>query len=138
MSQVLDFALAALLGFLVGLAELVSRYRDAPQQVLYIRPAWLYLALNGAASALVLALALALAHTYGWTFGASPGSLRWTQVLVAGVGAMALFRTSLFAVRAGDKDIGIGPPRSSRFSSTQPTARWTACARRRAVKALQS
>jgi hypothetical protein len=30
-------------------------------------------------------------------------------VLVAGVGAMALFRTSLFSVRAGDRDIGVGP-----------------------------
>jgi hypothetical protein len=30
-------------------------------------------------------------------------------VLVAGIGAMALFRTSLFTVRAGDRDIGVGP-----------------------------
>ena len=105
MSQILDFAVAALLGLLVGLAELVSRYRDSPQQVLYARPALLYLSINGAASA----FALALTHFYGWSFGATAGSARWTQVLVAGVGAMALFRTSLFAVRAGDKDIGVGP-----------------------------
>lgn len=105
MSQILDFAVAALLGLLVGLAELVSRYRDAPQQVLYARPALLYLSINGAASA----FALALTHFYGWNFGATASAARWTQVLVAGVGAMALFRTSLFAVRAGDKDIGVGP-----------------------------
>jgi hypothetical protein len=37
------------------------------------------------------------------------GALRWTRVLVAGVGAMALFRTSLFMVRAGNQEIGVGP-----------------------------
>ena len=32
-----------------------------------------------------------------------------TQILVAGVSAMAFFRTSFFVVRAGDRDVGIGP-----------------------------
>src|SRR5208282_5750272 len=34
---------------------------------------------------------------------------RWTQILMAGVSAMAFFRTSLFVVRAGDRDVGVGP-----------------------------
>jgi len=55
MAVTLDFAAAALLGILVGLAELVSRYRDAPHAALYTRPALLYLVLNGAASGLALA-----------------------------------------------------------------------------------
>jgi hypothetical protein len=101
----IDFAAAALLGILVGLAELVSRYRDAPQSVLYKPPALVYLVLNGAASG----LALALIRAYGWTFGAGADTVRWVQLLVAGVGAMALFRTSLFTVRAGDRDIAVGP-----------------------------
>jgi len=101
----IDFAAAALLGILVGLAELVSRYRDAPQSVLYKPPALVYLALNGAASG----LALALIRASGWKFGAGPDTVRWVQLLVAGVGAMALFRTSLFTVRAGDRDIAVGP-----------------------------
>jgi hypothetical protein len=101
----IDFAAAALLGILVGLAELVSRYRDAPQSVLYKPPALVYLVLNGAASG----LALALIRAYGWTFGAGADTVRWAQLLVAGVGAMALFRTSLFTVRAGDRDIAVGP-----------------------------
>src|SRR5258708_6070964 len=37
------------------------------------------------------------------------GQKRWVQVLLAGVSAMAFFRTSLFTVRAGDRDVGIGP-----------------------------
>jgi len=55
--------------------------------------------------------ALALIHAFGWTFGVTSGgaALRWTQVGVAGTGAMALFRTSLFTVHAGDRDIGVGP-----------------------------
>jgi hypothetical protein len=107
MARALDFAAAIALGFLVGLAELVSRYRDAPKAALYTRPAVLYILLNGAASA----SALALIHGFNLTFGAttSESSLRETRVLVAGIGAMALFRTSLFTVRAGDKDIGVGP-----------------------------
>ena len=105
----LDYLAAALLGGLVGAGELSSRYRDAPGRALYTQPALFYIALNIAASV----VALALTHAFGWTFGASgnPGdaALRWTQVLVAGIGAMALFRSSLFTVRAGDRDIAVGP-----------------------------
>jgi len=105
----LDYVAAALLGGLVGAGELSSRYRDAPGRALYTRPALFYILLNIAASV----AALALARAFGWTFGAGgkPGdaTVRWTQVLVAGIGAMALFRTSLFTVRAGDRDIAVGP-----------------------------
>ncbi len=105
----LDYLAAALLGGLVGAGELSSRYRDAPGRALYTQPALFYIALNIAASV----VALALTHAFGWTFGASgnPGdpTLRWTQALVAGIGAMALFRSSLFTVRAGDRDIAVGP-----------------------------
>jgi len=93
------------LGVVVGIAELVSRYRDAPKEALYTRPALLYVALNLAASV----LALALIRAYDWKFGATGAAVEWTQVMVGGIGAMALFRTSLFTVRAGDRDIGVGP-----------------------------
>jgi hypothetical protein len=102
--ELLDYIVVALLGAAVGGAELVSRYRDAPQTAVVTRPALLYIFLNMAASV----IALAFVRAFGWTFGAGP-NLRWTQVLVAGIGAMALFRTSLFTVRAGDRDIGVGP-----------------------------
>jgi len=105
MAELFDYAAVAILGALVGIAELASRYRDAPRDALYTRPAVVYVVLNTAASL----MALALIRGYGWTFGSSGGSQRWTQLLVAGVGAMALFRTSLFTVRAGDRDIGVGP-----------------------------
>jgi hypothetical protein len=105
MPELADYLVAALLGAVVGGTELISRYRDAPESALVSRPAALYVFLNVAASA----LALWLVRVYGWTFGATGSSQRWTQVFVAGIGAMALFRTSLFTVRAGDREIGVGP-----------------------------
>ncbi len=108
-ASALDYLAAALLGGLVGAGELTSRYRDAPGGALYTWPALFYILLNITASV----AALALTRAFGWTFGASgnPGdaTVRWTQVLVAGIGAMALFRTSLFTVRAGDRDVAVGP-----------------------------
>ena len=105
MSESVDYTAVALLGLLVGAGELISRYKDAPNQALYTGPALLYMALNVAASI----LALALIRGFGWTFNTSGPSQRWTQVLIAGVSAIAFFRTSFFTVRAGDRDLGVGP-----------------------------
>jgi hypothetical protein len=103
----LDYAIVAILGALVGGGELISRYRDAPARAVYNWPAFVYIALNVAASL----VALAIIRIYGWKFGVSGGetAIRWAQVGIAGTGAMALFRTSLFTIHAGDKDIGVGP-----------------------------
>jgi hypothetical protein len=104
--SLLDYLAVAVLGALVGAAELVSRYRDAPARAVYNLPAAIYIALNLGASI----AALAIIHVYGWTFGVNgPAAQRWAQVGIAGTSAMALFRTSLFTLRAGDHDIGIGP-----------------------------
>lgn len=97
----LDWAAAILLGAGVGASELISRYKDDPGAALRSWPAVLYIAINGVASA----GALGLIRANGW-LGGSGG---WMQVLVAGVSAMAFFRTSLFVVRAGDRDVGVGP-----------------------------
>jgi hypothetical protein len=102
-----DYAVVALLGAVVGGGELISRYRDAPAGALRNWPAAIYIALNVAASV----VALFLIRTFDWTLGVASGgeALRWTRVGIAGTGAMALFRTSLFTVHAGDRDIGVGP-----------------------------
>jgi hypothetical protein len=100
-----EFTAVSLIGAGVGLGELVSRYRDRPWKALRTWPAAGYVLLNACASAGALGLIL----TFGWTFGAEGDALVATRVLVAGFGAMALFRTSLFTVRAGDQDVGIGP-----------------------------
>jgi len=96
----LDWAAVALLGGVVGASELISRYKDDPFAAIKTWPAIVYLAINSVASL----GALGLIRTNGW-FGPS----RWTQILMAGVSAMAFFRTSLFVVRAGDRDVAVGP-----------------------------
>ena len=103
-----DFIIVVALGAFIGVGELVSRYRDDPKSVLTTLPGIIYLGLNAAAAA----AALALIRLYGWSFGidaADTDKLRWVQVFVAGLGAMALFRSSLFNVRIGNQDIAVGP-----------------------------
>lgn len=95
----LDWAAAALLGGVVGVSELISRYKDHPWAAIKSWPAAFYLAINSAASVAALLLMPA-----GWL-----GLSRGMRILMAGVSAMAFFRTSLFVVRAGDKDVGVGP-----------------------------
>jgi hypothetical protein len=95
----LDWAAVAVLGGGVGSSELISRYRDHPWAAIRTLPAVAYIAINSLASA----GALGVIHANGW-FGS-----RWAQILMAGVSAMAFFRTSLFVVRAGDRDVGVGP-----------------------------
>lgn len=103
----LDIGIAAAIGGLVGAGELVARYRDAPASALRTRPALFYVLTNGLASA----LALGASHTFDWRFGfdAEGVRLRWLQIAIAGFGAMAVFRSSLFTTRVGDQDVGVGP-----------------------------
>ncbi|HTX38135.1 MAG TPA: hypothetical protein VME43_24060 [Bryobacteraceae bacterium] len=96
----LDWAAAAVLGGVVGASELISRYKDNPWGAIEGWPAIAYIAINSAASA----GALHLIRANGWF-----GPARWTQILMAGISAMAFFRSSLFVVRAGDRDVGVGP-----------------------------
>jgi hypothetical protein len=102
----IDLVTVALIGGLVAIGELVSRYRDAPFRALRCGAAYVYILVNVAAGA----AAYGLIGAFGWHFGAATGEpVRWTRVLVAGFGAMALFRSSLFIIRVHDEDVGIGP-----------------------------
>ncbi len=103
------YLLATCLGCLVGASEIVSRYRDAPDRALRTSSAWLYIALNGVASLAAFALVRDLPALQG-IGGTTDGPGKWLiQALAAGISAMALFRSSLFMVRVGNTDIGIGP-----------------------------
>lgn len=99
------FVIAAALGALLAFAELVSRYRDDPAGAVFSWPAGVYVWVNEAAAV----AALYLIHVFGWNFGANGSAREAIQVLTAGLGSAALFRTSLFNVAAGDRVIGIGP-----------------------------
>ena len=94
------------LGLLVGFSELFSRYRDRPSAVLLVPSSWLYAALNGAASA----AALRLAESLDWTFGQeSEGSVWLMRVVICGLGAMAVLRSSFTNIKAGDAVVSVGP-----------------------------
>lgn len=100
-----EYAGVSLLGAAVGLGELVSRYKDDPWSAIKSWAGKIYLLINAAAAAGALGLIL----TYDWKLGASGDAVAPTRLLVAGTGAMALFRSSLFTVRIGNADVGVGP-----------------------------
>jgi hypothetical protein len=96
---------AGALGALVAVAELVTRYRDEPASAILSLPGTAYLVVNIASSV----SALYFITVFDWRFGATADTLRVTQVLVAGFGSAALFRSSLLNVTMGNEQLGIGP-----------------------------
>ncbi len=94
---------ASLAGF-VGVAELLSRYRSDPKYVLGRLLAWVYILINAFAGI----GALLLIRAFGWKFGQTEHVDLW-RVLVAGFGAIAFFRSSLFVTRIGGSVVGVGP-----------------------------
>jgi hypothetical protein len=99
------FIAAAYIGALVGMGEIVARYRDAPERALRTISAGLYVFINAVASA----VAMYAVWTFNLATAATGPRTMIQQIFLAGFGAMALFRTSVFTVRVADHDIGIGP-----------------------------
>lgn len=105
LAAVVEYLMAAFLAASVGAAELTTRYRDAPAEVLKLWATWTYIGLNAAAGV----AALFVINAFGWTFGASGDATSVARVAAAGIGAMAVFRSTLFSVRVGDVDVDAGP-----------------------------
>ncbi|HTW28026.1 MAG TPA: hypothetical protein VME92_12920 [Acetobacteraceae bacterium] len=105
-SHFLAYLAAAAFGTLVGATELVARYRDKPSAPLQTLPGLVYIGVNGAVSLIVFWLLRTGQIATGTVAGLGPAL---NQVLVAGFGSMALFRTSLFRMRVKDTDIAVGP-----------------------------
>jgi len=107
--KVIPWLVVGFLGGIVGTAELVSRYRDAPAGAVRTKPALFYVAINVSAAL----GAFALAKVFGWKFNFgdqnSASAAEWSLVILCGISAMALFRSSLFIRKVGDRDIGVGP-----------------------------
>lgn len=98
----------ATLGFVTGISELLSRYKDSPVTSLFVLPAIAYIGINIATAM----LALKFTHLFSWEFGATgkpEAIILTTQILVSGLGSMMLFRSSLFTARIGNSDYSIGP-----------------------------
>jgi len=127
-----DFAFCFLIGGLVGMVELIARYRDAPQRAVLTLPALLYITLNATAAILALWLVREL-----WPLSAElteirkeltflaakpdgPAEIvaellrrefpfRIEEVILAGLGALAVLRASIMKIRVGDTDLSLGP-----------------------------
>jgi hypothetical protein len=104
-----NFLLVALLGGLLGLCELMSRYRDEPARAIWNLPAGIYIGINAAAAATALWLINIWHPTFGFNTATQKSQITVASILVAGLGAMAFFRSSIFVFRIGDKDVPLGP-----------------------------
>jgi hypothetical protein len=105
--MIIRLLFAALLGGVIGGAELVARYRDKPASAVLSPSGLLYVFVNATASVIALVAVEAAGWRFGLPEGAPPVSEYVVQVMVAGLGAAALFRTSFML--AQDKGISLGP-----------------------------
>ncbi len=105
LASILDYVLVGVLGGLVGVTELVTRYKDAPARAIKTHSAALYISVNALASV----GALMAMRIFGWDFGHLGSARRFLQILIAGLSAMVLFRSALFVVRVGARDVDVGP-----------------------------
>ena len=100
--DIVDYAGVAAIGTAVGAGEIVARYTDAPLAALMSREGGGYLLLNTIAAV----IALALVRSLEWSFG---DPVRLWQVVVSGLGAMTVLRSSVVAVERGGEKIEVGP-----------------------------
>jgi hypothetical protein len=105
-----DWMVVASLGALVGMGELVSSYRDAPTRVIVTIPAVPTHLLERTSGRRALAVSNSI---YPVTLSdpevATSNTIHWSQVLIAGFGAMTLLRSSVFNVRTAGQDLVVGP-----------------------------
>ncbi len=107
----IDFLYAAVLGLMLGSAELMGRYRDEPVRVFQSGYAWVYVGVNG----ILAVISLYLIQRLGLSFvpddagSSSVDSARIYDVMTAGFGGAAFFRSSVMRTKVGDTDVAIGP-----------------------------
>lgn len=97
---------AFLFGTLVGLSEILSRYRDEPLLATATSSGTSYLALNG----IISLAAFALLRQYPDQIFPKLQQDLFLTAIVAGFGAMTIFRSKLFTYKSADgKEYAIGP-----------------------------
>ncbi len=95
-----------LFGALVGLSEILSRYRDEPILATVTSSGMSYLALNGTISL----VAFAVLRKYPTQIFPALQNDLFLSAVVAGFGAMTVFRSKLFTFKSSDgKEYPIGP-----------------------------
>jgi hypothetical protein len=97
---------AVVCGSIVGISEIISRYRDEPMRATLNRYGLAYVAANG----VVAGLAYGLLVRYPTQILPSVADDSLFSALAAGFGAMVLLRSKLFIFRSEDgKEYPIGP-----------------------------
>jgi hypothetical protein len=104
-----NYLLAGLIGAAVGAVELLGRYKDNPWAALREPSALLYLCVNAGASLLAFHCVTVFEIRMGIAEAGGAAKLALLQVFLAGLSAMAFFRTSLFTVKVADVDLPVGP-----------------------------
>lgn len=104
-----DWLVVSSLGGAVGFSELVARYRDSPERAVSTYPAVLYIGINAGASAAAFGIIRTFDLSFGIDSDPSGDKLRWARIITAGTTGMAVLRSSLFTIRAGDRDVAVGP-----------------------------
>lgn len=105
--MIVRLLLAAVFGGAIGCAELAARYRDKPFAAILLPSGLLYLCVNAAASLMALVTIESMGLQFGLPSDSPPEGEYVVQVLAAGIGSGALFRTSF--TLAQDKGVGLGP-----------------------------
>lgn len=104
----LPYLVVFLLGALVGVTELLSRYKDAHRATFKSLSSLFYIFMNGLAAY----LALFLMYTFNWAECSAGGCIpseTVQHVLMAGFGGMAVLRASVMTLTIQGSEVGIGP-----------------------------
>lgn len=106
----IEYIVVSIIGVSVGAGELLARYRDEPLSAICTWSGIGYVLLNG----LMASGALYLVDTFEIfaqqaNAGGAPAKTAIYRVLTSGLCSMAVFRSSLFNVRVGDQEVGVGP-----------------------------
>jgi len=96
----LYFAVSFTLGFLVGAAEVIARYKDEPLKVFYTFAGWGYSLFNGVISAIGYFILI----RYQQSILPSITNDQLLLSLFAGFGAMFIARSKLFTIRTENGD----------------------------------
>ena len=97
------------LGIVLGMVELMARYRDEPLSLFGSLYTWMYMLFNGLLASLSLFLIIKLNLDFTPQGTESTDSQIIYNIMMAGFGGAAFFRSSVMQTRSGDKDISVGP-----------------------------
>lgn len=97
------------LGIILGMVELMARYRDEPLSLFGSVYTWTYMLFNGLLASLSLFLIIKLNLDFTPEGATSTDSQIIYNIMMAGFGGAAFFRSSVMQTRSGDKDVSVGP-----------------------------